>query len=297
MLNEKIEFAEYTCRIKAGMPQRLTYLNITNGLSGVPRALKVIARYALFDLKMSNAGTIDLLNAWCGFHTDTMDETRSVYEDIFKQIENWLPRYMDYLIEADESHRAHVEKMKKELESRKKEWNRFAFFDSGDKNTENKICFWQIIADAYEEGKLQERYLVVEGNSFVGVSGSKDESYRKFMLKTIAIYCAKCTDKKMKIRIGNPELSNWVGSGCLSGKKVNNLLKNILYTDGETCESLFVRETLEGNHNISKIIVSKKWLDTTKARVVSEEEVHLYQGRKNVFVYKDVGCTKELILL
>ena len=94
---------------------------------------------------MSSAGTIDLLNAWCGFTTETMDETRIVCPDVFERIENWLPRYMDYLIEADESHRAHVEKMKKELESRKKEWNRFAFWDSGDKNTENKICFWLLL--------------------------------------------------------------------------------------------------------------------------------------------------------
>ncbi len=297
MLNERIELMEYTCLIEAGMPQRLTYLNITNGLSGVPRALKIIARYALFDLKMNSRQTIDLLNAWCGFSTETTEQTRAVCQDFFKQIENWLPTYMDYLIDADESHRAHIEKIKKELEGRKKEWNRFVFFDSGEKNTENKICFQQIIADAYDEGELQERYLVVEGNPFWGVSGGKDESYRKFMLKTAAIYCARCTDKKKKIRIGNPELSNWVGSGCLSGKKVNNLLKSILYTNGEACESLFVKEALEGNHNICKIIVSKNWLDMTKAKVVSKEDVHLYQGKKNVFIYKDVGCTKELILL
>ena len=297
MLNEKIEFAEYTCPIKEGMPQRLTYLNITNGLSGVPRALKIIARYALFELGMNSAKAIDLLNAWCGFSTDTMEQTRIAYKEVFKKLENWLPKYLDYLIKTDESHRKHVENIKKELESRKKEWNRVAFFDDGEKNSENKICFWQIIADAYDEGKLQERYLVVEGDPFQGVSSGRDENYRKFMLKTVSIYCASCTDKKKKIRIGNPELSNWVGSGCLSGKKVNNLLKSILYTSGTVTESLFVKETLESNHNICKIIVSEKWLAATKAKVVTEAEVHIYEDKKNVSVYKDVGCTRELVLL
>ena len=75
MLDERIELAEYTCFIGEGMPQSLTYLNITTGLSGVPRALKVIARPALFDLGMNAKQTKD--SCWL-----------TVLDDLYKDMVN-----------------------------------------------------------------------------------------------------------------------------------------------------------------------------------------------------------------
>ena len=297
MLNERIELAEYTCDIKDEMPQRLTYLNITNGLSGVPRALKVLARYALFDLSLNNIQTVDLLNLWCGFETETMNDSRKANPEFFEKVNWWLPNYLEFLAISDETHRANIEKIKKELAQRKKEWNLVSLEDKGARNTENKISFLKILADAYNEGKLRERYLVVEGDPFLNVSCKDDETQRKFLLKTAALYCALCSENKKKVRIGYPELSNWIGSGCLQSKKVNKFLTGILYTKDKVSENLFLKETVDGNHNISKIILSCRWLEETRAHVIDGDELGTYQEREKVRIYKDEGCKKELVLM
>lgn len=295
MLDERIELAEYTCSIGEGMPQRLTYLNITNGLSGVPRALKVITRYALFDLEMKPEQAIDLLNAWCGFATGTMKQSNESYPDIFQRLQNWLPNYLEFLEKTDGSRVQNIEKTKKELLQRKKEWNLFSLEEEGEKNTENKISFLKIISDAYHEGPLQVRYLLVEENPFLHISCREDATMKKFLLKTAALYCAMSTESKKKIRIGYPELSNWIGSGCLQSKKVNKFLTNILYLKDNISESLFAKETVDGNHNICKIILSEKWIKETGARIILEQEVELYKNEENIYIYKDEGCTKDLV--
>ena len=296
MLDERIELAEYTCDIGEGMPQRLTYLNITNGLSGVPRALKVIARYALYDLGMNPEQVVNLLNAWCGFEINTIEESKNDHSDIFFRLQNWLPNYLEFLGRIDISHGLGIEKAKKELLQRKREWNLFTL-EEGEKSTENKINFLKVISDAYHEGKLQVRYFVVEKNPFLHTSCKDDATMKKFLLKTAALYCTMATETKKKIRIGYPELSNWIGSGCLQSKKVNKFVTNILYIEGNVSENLFVKETVEGNHNICKIILSQKWLLETGAKIIAEEELEFYKSKEDVWIYKDEGCTKELLQL
>ena len=297
MLNERIELAEYICDIKPTMPQRLTYLNITNGLSGVPRALKVLARYALFDLALNHKQTADLLNLWCGFETDTMESSKEENPEFFEKVENWLPNYLEFLAVSDETRRESIEKAKKDLARRKKEWNSFTLDDEGEKNTENKISFLKILSDAYHEGKLKVRYLVLEEDPFLHVSAREDATQRKFLLKTAALYCAMSTESKKKVRIGYPELSNWIGSGCLQSKKVNKFLSGILYTKDKVSEKLFAKEAVDGNHNISKIIVSDRWLSETKAKIISEDDLVIYKENENVSIYKDRGCLYDLELI
>ena len=297
MLDERIELAEYVCNIEPGMPQRLTYLNITNGLSGVPRALKILARHALFDLGLNDKQTADLLNVWCGFETDTMKSSREANSEIFDRVQNWLPNYLEFLAVSDETHRENIEKTKKDLENRKREWNSFIWNEEGERNTENKISFLKILADAYHEGKLQVRYLVLEEDPFLNVSAREDATQRKFLLKTAAIYCAMYTENKKKVRIGYPELSNWIGKGCLQSKKVNKFLTDILYTKDKISENLFVKEAVDGNHNITKIVVADRWLSETKAKVISEEDLVIYEENENVSIYEDKGCLSELVLM
>ena len=297
MLNEIVELEEYICNIEPGMPQRLTYLNVTNGLSGVPRALKILARHALFELKLERELTIDYLNLWCGFETETMEESRKAKPEAFNKVENWLPNYLNHLGELDEKYKESIEKTKKDLLKRKREWNTFSLDDKGDKNTENKISFQKILADAYHEGKLQVRYLVVEADPFLHVSVKDNVNQRKFLLKTAALYCAMCSENKKKVRIGYPELTNWIGEGCAYSKKVNGILTNILYIKDKVSENLFVKETVDGNHNISKIVMADRWLLETKAKVIMEDELALYEENKNVRIYEDKGCLCELKLM
>lgn len=297
MLDERIELAEYICTIEAKMPKRLTYMNIINGLSGVPRALKILARYAVFDLELNRQQTTDLLNSWCGFETETMESSKEANPEFFKKVENWLPNYLEHLGELDEKYKESIEKTKKDLLKRKREWNTFSLDDKGDKNTENKISFQKILADAYHEGKLQVRYLVVEADPFLHVSVKDNVKQRKFLLKTAALYCAMCSENKKKVRIGYPELTNWIGKGCAYSKKVNVFLTNIIYTKDKVSENLFVKEAVDGNHNISKIIVSDRWLSETKAKVITEDDLVIYKENENVSIYKDKGCLYDLELM
>ena len=296
MLDERIELAEYICTIEAKMPKRLTYMNIINGLSGVPRALKILARYAVFDLELNRQQTTDLLNSWCGFETETMESSKEANPEFFKKVENWLPNYLEHLGKSDEKYKEGIEKTKNDLLKRKREWNTFSLDDKGDKNTENKISFQKILADAYHEGELQVRYLVLEESPFLNVSANND-TQRKFLLKTAALYCAMCTESKKKVRIGYPELTNWIGEGCVYSKKVNGFLSNILYTKDKVSENLFVKEAVDGNHNISKIIMDERWLLETKAKVITEKELDDYRENKDVRIYEDKGCLCELKLM
>ncbi len=92
MLNEKAEYLQYT---GANAPERLRYPNlIRNRLSGLDRALIIIARHFLFDEKYEGQDRIDLaqnaLKAWCGFGYDTK---YSSIDDI-KSLEARLPGYI-----------------------------------------------------------------------------------------------------------------------------------------------------------------------------------------------------------
>ena len=94
MLNERIEFAEYTYRIDHSEPiMRLKHKSLCNSLSGTTRAMTIIARECYFSDDQRSADKIlyckNVLRAWCGDpKVNSHDLERSQVPC------NWLPEYI-----------------------------------------------------------------------------------------------------------------------------------------------------------------------------------------------------------
>ncbi len=197
MLNELLEFQEYTCKINKGMPRRLIWGNVVERkFSGIPRALTVIVRYAYCNKGITDIEKIkELLGLWCGFKEESKYDF--VKEEEFANIIGWLPKYIESLAnEKIEEKNKNIEKAKKNkfenmksedivkldeniaknekdiksiktkmekaltnLESNKDKWSRSPFKVAGGINDINAIYFEGIIADAINEGPLKKMYL------------------------------------------------------------------------------------------------------------------------------------------
>lgn len=91
MLNEKIEFENYTWPLSCKAPvYRLKYTTISNGLSGMARAMTIIARKCYFDKEVPDKIDYckDTLRIWCG---DPKGNKENASEDV---PQNWLPDYL-----------------------------------------------------------------------------------------------------------------------------------------------------------------------------------------------------------
>ena len=67
MLNELLEFEQYTYDLTAEMPViRLKHKTICNSLSGTARAMTIIARWSYYNQNNSIAQVKNDLQAWCG---------------------------------------------------------------------------------------------------------------------------------------------------------------------------------------------------------------------------------------
>ena len=120
MLNEKREFWEYSCPIPDPdalrnsawegerdtytcdaldkVPQRLRFDKITDDLSGIRRALTIVARRALQGDPARLDFARNCLNLWCGFVT-AQELSASDAEDaaLVQALDGWLPRYLRLL--------------------------------------------------------------------------------------------------------------------------------------------------------------------------------------------------------
>lgn len=98
MLNELLEFEQYTYDLTAEMPViRLKHKTICNSLSGTARAMTIIARWSYYNQNNSIAQVKNDLQAWCG-------DPRGKSEEASKDIkESWLPSYMISILEKEKA--------------------------------------------------------------------------------------------------------------------------------------------------------------------------------------------------
>ena len=107
MLNEIQEFKQYTfshANNGGEVLPRLNHRNICNGLSGIDRAMTIIARYFYYNFYVDKSVTVpvqqerleavrEVLKAWCGFDGRTPDG--------YSHLQGWLPQYIRKVLMAD----------------------------------------------------------------------------------------------------------------------------------------------------------------------------------------------------
>lgn len=106
MLNETLEYKQYTCRLDGGDPvtARLKHKTLTPDLKGINRAMTIVARHFLFPADNSPAVGKDELMAlaraavaaWCG-HGQLPEHA----SEELRSIDWWLPRYMTVILAKD----------------------------------------------------------------------------------------------------------------------------------------------------------------------------------------------------
>ena len=294
MLDEKKELAEYICKTESGMTKRLTYMNLTNKLSGIRRALVIIAGYAFFERKLDKNSVTDALNAWCGFETDTMRASAEKDAEFFGSISGWLPCYIN-LMGEDEKYRNKVEETLALLASKRKNWNYDPFFSEGRVNDRNAITFTSVLAEAVNKGPLKERVITFKKDpikSMVMSKGSQDGKKKVFIM-AVAAYCAESSENRKKVHLDRPAFSNWVGEGCKSAKKVKSILSSLSFKAGSTVQPLFLMENI-GNEDVeyNKIFLNEDFVREFDPKVMSFNEYRTIprEDRKKLIVYADRGC-------
>ena len=102
MLNELKEYEEYSGAFETSGVRRLSYRNlINNNLTGLSRAMTIVARYWLYRQDLKEAGTLSVpdipygtnaLKLWAG--DPTADRSCLSSSSELSAIDNWFPKYL-----------------------------------------------------------------------------------------------------------------------------------------------------------------------------------------------------------
>ncbi len=291
MLNEHLEFQEYTCGFEKTDPKRLTWGNLVKGFSGVPRALSVIARNAYYNDGMNIEGVKHLLNLWCGFEENVSlfgIQNNSSYDNICR----WLPRYIENLDPGKSKDAAEKKNaIFRELEKNAEKWNRGAFQNSGRVNDKNSIYFDGIIADAINEGPLRERVLILKKDPNEGAV-PKPTYMNDQGLKLIASFLMGRIEGSDFADVDFGSVANWIKSGASEGKKIKGLIDKLEYNIDN--EKVKILEIVHVNGDADKFLrLNKKWLERYEPGLSDREAVSRLND-KSLFIYEDKGCSKPL---
>ncbi len=299
MIDEKKELEEYTCAIGPQMPRRILYLNFTNKLAGVKRALVVIARYCLFDKGLDAEQTIQILKSWCGFIPSLPDAIREMDKGFFTRIDDWLPKYiiqMEADVASDEKKIEKIKETTKLLAPKKDNWDYDPFFADGKRNDKNALTFTAIVAEALNEGPLRTRVLTFAKPpkaAMVLPKRGSQEGKKKLFIMSIAAYCAKATPGRRKIHLDQPAFSNWVGEGCPNGKRVKETLEALSFKCGKDLKPLFHFQNIGSESvNFYKMVLNDDFIKEYQPKVMTVDEFRALpeEDRDRLCVYTDLGC-------
>lgn len=303
MLNEIKAFDEYTCELSSGNICRLNeeVLKNKNHLNGMTGAMTVIARAELDNRGYFQASeseqrdiieqVIECLREWVGF----ADESTKMITSYC----NWFKKYYESRIipldtSEDKTQIKPWEKIKKEKKNGYEDVLVNTTCDV-DENSNIKITYERIVADAIFFGPLHRYYLVFKEEAINSLTNNKKQMDPKKKksgekienaLKLISLYLLKraYTGNTANV-INNADLANWAQcytifhDGC-AGKK--GYFNGIKYNENP----LFSNMTVAGN--VSKLIVNPNFLSDFDFRIVLEND---FEGVSDGYVfYSDLGA-------
>lgn len=330
MLNEKLEYNEYTAKIAEGMPQRLVYKNLKNHLSGIGRPLTVIARRFVYDGDLTEAGADRaavakaVLNAWCGFGSKKEPEGLTEQgRSEFARCRDWLPRYIDFIGSGKDT-----KGIQKELAGKEKSYNVGIFAGFGaintkkgsQSNTERKNSFESNIADAYDRGPLKNQVMlctddIMQPKNFI-IRYQKDTMWvQKKVGKPAAAHISKMIGAVMAgdrmdgrySEVSSTDLLNWCSRTSLT--HTDDAWAKI----GEDADGNPVYDQVFSMLHFGQSTVKRKLTDAFIRRyhpyLMDADEFELRSSSGNFtvvqdgqeiryrFAYEDRGCVEDLYMM
>ena len=319
MLNELREYQQYTFNIEKDTEERkfsrLNHRQLCNSLSGIERAMTIIARYFYYnywkteapgDKQPTKKEKIDLVHsslaAWCG-----LMNKGEVCPPKAKHIENWLPKYIEEVLKKDaEGNEQSIKRLQESLEklkNKKTEFSKHMMIDyvsdqeaTKYHNDVKKITYESIIANAINAGELTNRVLLSKQNPFDRIIKEKgkldgselDEGKKDRIIKIICAFLLNRTNFEQRYAVVNrADVANW----CKDNPKMDKDDYNFLYKDStkEINMPLFERR-LVGN-NILKIFVEPELLNWCDFKICGDVEGEIDKLREQgyIYVFRDEG--------
>ena len=321
MLNELLEYEEYTCEnvgeeIGVNNCRFNTYIYTKRNRGGLARALTIIARKELsdrgyFDAPVGRQKEIienvrKALAEWLGFD-EPEDEKVSDYD-------GWLRKYYTRVIlPSSDKDKSSIRSWEEIRDYKKDEYcgdilEELYSIDNKkrkSKNTFNKITYERIISDAIFLGPLQQYYLICKESTFKNVTwggetlnNSEDNVKRKHnILKLAAAYLIKkrYTGNEYNV-VNQSDLGNWtdntkIAKGEYYFEKKNNRIKKLMYKK----HAFYLKESYLSN--VSKIRISEAFIKDNGVRVVTPDELKKMMDNeelKGFKCYMDQGYGKLL---
>jgi len=311
LLNEIGEYEQYILppeKIAVSENLRLKYYTlIKKELSGLERAMTIIARHFIFDTPVGfNEDELrEILKAWCGFKHEAKTSLPEHFDGLLIcYISHFqpLPVAKDFNSAYDdvpEEIKSNTDKIKNVLKTLQKLRNKdnlfknnyFDSLTSKDDNLFRAITYDKIIANALLMGKLRRYYLVCDEEPFMEKKVLKKDG-RKFseediVLKMTAEYLLSNRNHKQEFIVtNNADMINWL----LSSTKSEDLSKKReSYILAETNEKIF--ETRKVGKNVIKVKVNPEWVRHFRLIEDGSDDLDAKLGR---IFFSDAGSSELL---
>lgn len=296
MLDEIIEYSEYTCNLNTDHVMRLMpeVFKWKNRMSGLTRALLIIARKELTDRGYfseaidSKEQVIDdvkqALREWLGFVNET--------DAILSKYDSWLKKYYISRIQTEEDERV---KPWGEIEKKNSQYEKKLFSDKKtERNDMLAVTYEGIIADAIYMGPLEQYYLVCKdgfgeklskNGKTIDSQKKKDAEKIDNVLKLVCTYLIrKRYTGNMANRVNNAELANWTQNREIFK---GEYFKGMKFAD----KNLITKKTIANNY--TKVIICPEFITEYDFRIIRKEELAALP--EAYIIFSDVGAGKPLI--
>lgn len=305
MLDEILEYRQYTEDPAEITVARLKYGNLKRSLSGLSRAMHIVARgymnreFADLSPDETFERTKKVLRQWTGEYKP--DKTKA--DDGF-DVQDWFPLYIKECKKIFYPEQA--EKFGKILEELCKSCSSFKsaefFIPEEGKNTENKISYEKVIHEAGRAGKLVCRYLVskkpVWPEDIAIFTGKKEkgllETQFDLMLKIIAAYLLEDPKRNCRFdpqlryaRICWADIVNW----SMIEKKDSGIMQQFRWNK----RPIFEREISEIRRNHTRIRLNRDFMEEYRWNLIDSEELAVFSKEHPGYgVYIDEGAMRPL---
>ena len=281
MLNEWIELQQYTFDLSCWDPDeikpRLNYRNICNKLSGMERAMTVVARYGYYHAAPSLPTgerlelARELLKSWCGASEDCPAG--------FEHLRCWLPRYIETVLVAPRQQSgesvARLEAALEDLSRKKTEFSKklLVSYISDDEasrwvNDYKKLTYDGLLAAAIEQGPLRNRLLVCKSDLLAPIRKQRGrllDADKDRILKFLAAFLmGRTNDWQEYAVINKSDIANW----CEDDPKLDkDDYEKYLFGD----QPLF--SVKQVGSNVVKLAVAKGYLQQCAPALCPEQEI------------------------
>jgi len=260
MLNEKLEYLQYTYDKEKYSCERLKWKNISSHFAGISRPLEIISRKKVFDMDIHSK-----------------EDILKVKEELEGWKDGWITKYIESLNGIEKNTTACI----KELKTTSYDGEMYSDLRKGNSNDLNATRYEKTIADALNRGPLKRYYLVgkeskTDENLDCGTRKKEGKGYEKRknrVLKVTAAYLLAFGDREDGYkRLVNADIGNWFDAG-------SDLNAANMYDIKYNKEPLIEKYDIDKKINFLILRLNKNWLEDGNWRIVEESELVEYDDK------------------